>query len=607
MAFGDNTSTVKLAADVGSFVRDIKTAEGQVKAFDKGLGTLKTAALGMATAFISAAGIGGMGAMVRSSMALQDTLAKTADRLGITTKALAAFHLQANLSGVGADGFDTSIQKMSNNLQDAANGIGTAKDAVKALGLDIYDLASKSPQEAFLQIAEAMKGVGSATQKLSITTDIFGERGRDVVNMLAEGREGFDAAAEKVEFFGTALSRVDAAKIEAANDAMTLAKESADGLATRVGLRLSPMLAEMAENFARNSVELARFLGFRTEQEELNHLLEKRADVLADVAEQEKKLQTFAVTDKIKNLKGEADALRQQINVILDKQKAEAAAFIESDKTRIAEEAATKTRLENAAAEKQAAEAKKIAITAELQAMRDMDAERKEIAEGWLAYQTENAIAEQAVMDQRASGLVDYQDNLRQITAIMQDEAEKQIAIEQQKSQLIQAAAMDVFSNAAGLFRALGRENKKYAKIAFAIEKGLALARIAIDTQVASVAALKLDPTGTLSARIELMGAISAGLVVGTALIEAGQGDYGGGGASVGGASNVPLPGTSNLADATRNLPQQQSGSITINVNGVITDEIVQGLIVPAIQDAVENRDVILIRNESRNGQQLAA
>lgn len=47
------------------------------------------------------------------------------------------------------------------------------------------------------------------------------------------------------------------------------------------------------------------------------------------------------------------------------------------------------------------------------------------------------------------------------------------------------------------------------------------------------------------------------------------------------------------------------SGATTINVTGVITQEIVDELLIPAIQEAVDKRDVILIRNGTQNAAEL--
>ena len=87
--------------------------------------------------------------------------------------------------------------------------------------------------------------------------------------------------------------------------------------------------------------------------------------------------------------------------------------------------------------------------------------------------------------------------------------------------------------------------------------------------------------------------------------------NYGGsGGASAGGGGGGSAnPVTAPISPGATSVvtPTQQQGSITINVNGVITDQILNDLLLPALQDAIENRDFVLITNNSRNGQNLLA
>ena len=598
-------STVKIVADVSGFNRDISSAENKMQSFGGVLGGLKTAAVSLGAAMLASAGVNGLSAMVARSMQLRDAQAKLADRLGITTQSVAALSLQSELSGIGMDGMERALQKMTVRLQDAAAQGGPVADAIKKIGLNVYELASKKPDEAFFMIAAAMKNMTSANEKLNSVSDIFGDKSLAITSMLNEGREGFALAAQKATEFGTAISRVDAAKLEAANDSFTLMKESVDGLATRIGIRLSPMLQQMAENFASNTTAMAKMLGFRTEEEELNHLLASRAGLLKQIADIEAsaggKVQGTAA------LSARADALRAEINLILNKQRTETEAFVASDKMRIAEEQATAKKLEHDAIEKEIDKGKKARIaqmTVDNKAMHDGRMAAEVL---WMEVQAIDDEAEQIIADRTQARIFQGMDDVRQITAVQKEEAEKQVENERWASDQIRNMKMDVFSNAAGLFRALGAENKKYAKIAFAIEKGLALARIAIDTQVAAVSALKIDPTGILSARIELLGAASAILVGATALVENRGAGGGAAGGAVGGGGSAPSPTPYTNPNGVLSGQTQSSGSITINVNGVMTEDIVNNLIVPALQNAVENRDVILIRGDSRNAQQLMA
>ena len=89
----------------------------------------------MQGAFVALVGGAGMGALVKQSLAVNDALAKTADRLGLTTEALAGLQHAAELTGAGTKTLDMALQRMTRRIGEAATGSGAAKDAITELGL----------------------------------------------------------------------------------------------------------------------------------------------------------------------------------------------------------------------------------------------------------------------------------------------------------------------------------------------------------------------------------------------------------------------------------------------------------------------------------------
>src|SRR3954468_24115653 len=92
-----------------------------------------TALAGAATALIAG---GSLAALVHSSMEAIDTNAKLADRLGFTTESLTGLQHAAGLAGVDSESLTGALEKMLNNLSDAATKGGPAADALAQLGLD---------------------------------------------------------------------------------------------------------------------------------------------------------------------------------------------------------------------------------------------------------------------------------------------------------------------------------------------------------------------------------------------------------------------------------------------------------------------------------------
>lgn len=195
-----------------------------------------------------AATVGFGAAMVKSQMDALDATGKLADRLGMTTEGLQALRHAAEQSGPGADALDAALSKLTMNLGLARQGTGEAVNAFKLLGLNADELASKDPAAVFGDIAEAVNKVPSAADKMAIVTKIFGESGGGLLNMMADGKEGLAEMAAEAEKLGLTFSRVDAAKVEAANDAIARMKSSVGGLAAQAATELSPFVAMFADD-----------------------------------------------------------------------------------------------------------------------------------------------------------------------------------------------------------------------------------------------------------------------------------------------------------------------------------------------------------------------
>lgn len=226
-----------------------KTRE-MFKSLKANLGNLRGALNSTATKVAGLAGAAGLGALVSSSLKANDALAKTADRLGLTTQSLAGLQHAAELSGAGTDTLNMALQRMTRRVAEAAQGTGEAKGALQELGIDAQKLAAMSPDQQFRAIAGAMEGVAGQGDKVRLAMKLFDSEGVKLVNTLAMGEQGLNEAQREAEAYGVALSRVDAAKMEAANDAIFRAQQVGKGLTNQLTIQLAPIIEEIANQFA---------------------------------------------------------------------------------------------------------------------------------------------------------------------------------------------------------------------------------------------------------------------------------------------------------------------------------------------------------------------
>jgi len=241
-------ATRRAFASVGKGLKGISRAAGRI--------TKSVAKVGAAAA---AAGIAAMGALVASSMKSVDELAKVSDKLGTTTEALAGLHHAAEITGVSAALMDKSMQRLTYAVSEATTGVGLAKDAIIELGLDA-EVVNKMPlDEKMATLADAFENVENHADKVRISMVLFGAKGGAVLNTLAAGREGLAEFAREAQHLGLAVSRVDAAQIEQANDAVTRAKGVFTGLGNQLATAFSPVIQGVADAFRQSALDTEDF------------------------------------------------------------------------------------------------------------------------------------------------------------------------------------------------------------------------------------------------------------------------------------------------------------------------------------------------------------
>ncbi|MDP2505381.1 hypothetical protein [Oceanobacter sp. 3_MG-2023] len=243
---------VELSANSATFNSELK--KSQSNTHDWAEDVKKSAKIGAAAiAASAAAGAAALTALTVESMANVDAMAKHADKIGITTEALAGLRHQAELNGVSQNNLDMGLQRMVRRVAEAAQGTGEAVSALDELGLSAKELNNLSPDEQFSRIAAAMGDVDTQSDKVRLAFKLFDSGGVGLVNAMRGGPEALAAAAEEAEQLGLAVSRVDAAKIEAANDAGDRAAKVFDGLGNTLAVAISPVLTAIKTDFVESA------------------------------------------------------------------------------------------------------------------------------------------------------------------------------------------------------------------------------------------------------------------------------------------------------------------------------------------------------------------
>ncbi|MBB1329455.1 hypothetical protein H5087_08860 [Pseudoalteromonas sp. SR43-7] len=207
-----------------------------------------------------AAGVAAYASIYAKNAEFIDQQAKTADRLGITTQALGGLQHAANLYGASNEELNKSLQTMQKNLgQVGQTGTGEAKYALDGLGLSVQELQGLAPEEQFKVIADKLKGVEDQSQKVYVAQTLMGKSGAKMINVMDAGADGITAMMQEADALGMTFDRIDAAKVEMANDAFDKAQKTTHSFGQTLAIETAPIIGAISDMWTESAKEAGGF------------------------------------------------------------------------------------------------------------------------------------------------------------------------------------------------------------------------------------------------------------------------------------------------------------------------------------------------------------
>lgn len=247
---------VALTATTGAFAKVMGGAVKDATRFGNALKSAIMGPIGLITGGLSA---GAFVNAIKNASERIDQLAKSADKLGVATESLAGMRLATEEAGGSAEALETGMAKLQKTVQEATEGNKAATKSINDLGLSVAALSGMSADEQFKAVADAIQNLDTQGKRTAATMEIFGKGGMALANTLALGSKGLNQATEDAQKLGLAVSRVDAFKIEEANDAFGRIGKVIEGIFNNIAIRLSPFITAFAEAFTGASIEAEGF------------------------------------------------------------------------------------------------------------------------------------------------------------------------------------------------------------------------------------------------------------------------------------------------------------------------------------------------------------
>lgn len=156
----------------------------------------------MMSKFITAPLIAAGSALVLAA----DKTGKYADKLldltqitGLSTDKLQELEHIARIAGVDFDGLTNTIAKFTSKLPEIARGTGYGSEAIKKLGVNIYDANGnvRDMNELFPEMIKKLQGMENVTERNAIAQQIFGRSLKDIAPVLGMTAEQMDAIMQE--------------------------------------------------------------------------------------------------------------------------------------------------------------------------------------------------------------------------------------------------------------------------------------------------------------------------------------------------------------------------------------------------------------------------
>jgi hypothetical protein len=204
----------------------------------------RVGALGVAAATAAA---GGIAALTREGMNAIDSQAKLARSLEGTIDGLRAVNIAASDSGI--DGMEASLNRMNRRLGAVEMSGGPALKTVQRLNLDLAALRDMDVDERVAHIADRIHDMGLSNQEAARHLQQLGFEQRAATQLFMDGGAAIRAARQEVDEYGLSVSMVDAAAIEAANDALSRSGRLVESTRNGLAVELAPIVLEVANHF----------------------------------------------------------------------------------------------------------------------------------------------------------------------------------------------------------------------------------------------------------------------------------------------------------------------------------------------------------------------
>lgn len=203
----------------------------------------------LSPAIAAAAGGAGMALLIKRSLDAADAIAKTADKVGLTTDQLQELRFAADLAGVGQTTLDMAMQRFSRRLGEVAQGQGELLGVAKQYGVALRDGEGRIRSNVAIlkDFADVIKNAESDQERLRISFKLFDSEGAALVNMLREGSSALETTRQRARDLGLVIDEKLVRSAADAKDKLTVLGTVLDAKVTAAVVELAPEIGQLTD------------------------------------------------------------------------------------------------------------------------------------------------------------------------------------------------------------------------------------------------------------------------------------------------------------------------------------------------------------------------
>jgi len=231
----------KLGFDVPSAVTDAMAS------FDK-MGNSSVALKNWILALVAAivALVKGLESVTKGAGEAADELGTLSMQTGLTVEELQEFQYASELIDVSVDTLQGSLTKLTNNMQDARDGSGSAAEAFETLRVKVQgaDGELRNAKDVFYEVIDALGDVQNSTERDALAMDIFGRSAQDLNPLIVQGSEKLQDFAAEARSTGYVLDELSVTKLAKVDDSFKRLQSTYETMQKKLAVEFAPYVVD---------------------------------------------------------------------------------------------------------------------------------------------------------------------------------------------------------------------------------------------------------------------------------------------------------------------------------------------------------------------------